>query len=131
MDAAASQSTVGGAGRVRGGQGRPTARRTPRCWPAREVQRSPLLARPGRLLRAYAAGWAARWLQVEQGGCVTGHLSPRISSRNAKYEAGEELMTVQKQSYMSHIRASDLSPTFRTVVDELQMRLPQDGACST
>jgi len=62
---------------------------------------------------------------------VTGHLSPRISSRNAKYEAGEESMTVQKQSYMSHIRASDLSPTFRTVVDELQMRLPQDGACST
>ena len=40
-------------------------------------------------------------------------------------------MTVQKQSYMSHIGASDLPPTFRTVVDELQMRLPQDGACST
>ena len=33
-------------------------------------------------------------------------------------------MTVQKQSYMSHIRASDLSPTFQTVVDELQMQLP-------
>src|SRR6266480_6867660 len=99
MDAAASQSTVGGAGRVRGGQGRPTARRTRRCWPAGAVQRSPLLARPGRLLRAYAAGWAARWLQVEQGGRVTGHLSPWISSRKAKYKAGEESMTVQKQSF--------------------------------
>src|SRR5437588_8233174 len=127
MDAAASQSTVGGAGRVRGGQGRPTARRTRRCWPAGEVQRSPLLAHPGGLLRAHAAGWAARWLQVEQGGRVTGHLSPSISSRKARYKAGEESMTVQKQSYMSHIRASDLSPTFRTVVDELQMRLPKMG----